>query len=76
MRWTAAADEVDYFQAVAIFQDGLRPAVARGDFAVEFDGDAVGLHVERFDQSYEGELGWRRGVWEGAGFSVDVEIHG
>ena len=47
--WTTAADEVDDFQAVAVFEDGLRPAVAGRDFQVEFDGDAVGLHVEVLD---------------------------
>jgi hypothetical protein len=45
---SAAADEVDDFEAVAVFEDGLRPAVAGGNFAVEFDGYAVGLHSHDF----------------------------
>jgi hypothetical protein len=76
LRWPAAAYEVDDFEAVAVFQQGFGPAVAGDDGAVEFDGDAVGLHGEGFDQGCEGEWGGRRGVWEGAGFVVDVEVHG
>jgi hypothetical protein len=67
---------VDYFELVTIFEGGLRPTIAGGNFAVEFDGYAVGLHVEGLDQSGEGERGWRRGVWEGAGFTVNVQVHG
>jgi len=70
----AAADEVDNFQAVSIFEQCFGPAVARDDVVVEFDGYAVGLHGERFDQGCECELG-RRGVREGPGFSVNVQIH-
>jgi len=40
----ATADEVDDFQAVAILEQRLRPAVARDNGSVEFDGDPVGLH--------------------------------
>jgi hypothetical protein len=72
---TAAPDEVDDFEVIAVFQDGLSPTVARGDFAIEFNGDAVGLHIERFDQRRERELGGRRRVLEGAGFSVYVQFH-
>jgi hypothetical protein len=75
IRAVPAAYEVDDFQAVTVLQDGLRPAVTGDDVAVEFDGDAVGLHVEGFDQSGEGERGWRRGIWEGAGFAVDLQVH-
>ena len=56
---TAAADEVDDFQSVAIFKHSAGPAVAGSDFEIEFDGDAVGLHVQGFDQGSEGELGGR-----------------
>jgi hypothetical protein len=76
VRQRAAADEVDDFQAVAVFEDSLRPAVARGDFAVEFDGDAVGFHGEGFDQSRQGELGGRRRGFKIALFSIDVQFHG
>ena len=75
MACAAAADEVDDFEAVAVFEDGLRPTVAGGDFAVEFNGDAVGLHVEGCDEEREGELCGRRGFREGAFFSVDVQFH-
>jgi hypothetical protein len=57
--FAAAADEVDDFQAVAVFQQRLRPTVTRHDGVVEFDGHAVGLHVERFDQGYEGKTDGR-----------------
>ena len=53
-----AADEVDYFQAVAFFQLGLGPAVAGDDFAVEFYGYAVGFHVQGFDQGCQREAGF------------------
>lgn len=45
VRWRrATADEVDDFQPVAILEQRLRPAVARDNGSVEFDGDPVGLH--------------------------------
>src|ERR1039458_6109629 len=65
--WTAAADEVDDFEAVAIFQDGLRPAFAGGDFTVEFDGYAVGFHAQGFDEG--GQRKSERDVWKGVSFS-------
>lgn len=71
----SAADEVDDFEAVAIFEDGFRPDITGGDFAVEFDGDAVGLHVEGFDQGRQRELGGRRRVSKSALFSIDVKFH-
>jgi len=46
---TAAADEVDDFQAVSIFEQRFRPAVAGDDVTVEFHRDAVGLHFQRLD---------------------------
>jgi hypothetical protein len=46
----SAADEVDDFEAVSVVQWSLRPLVAGDDFAVQFDGYAVGLHAERFDE--------------------------
>jgi hypothetical protein len=65
---------MDYFQSVAVVQQRFGPAVAGDDVAVEFDGDAIGLHAERFDQGCEGELGARR-IREGAGFAIDMKIH-
>ena len=52
----AAADEVDDLQPVAFVQRVVSPAVAGHDVAVQFDGDAVGLHAEDFDQSGESEV--------------------
>jgi hypothetical protein len=72
---TAAPDEVDYFEVVAVFEMSLRPAVAGDDVAVQFDGYAVRLHGEGFDQGCEGEVGGESWIGEGAGFSVDVKIH-
>jgi len=46
----AAAHEVDDFQPVAFVEVGTAPFVAGSDFTVEFDGDAVGLHAELFDE--------------------------
>ena len=53
----AAADEVDYFEAVAVFEMGFGPAVAGDDVAVEFDGYAIGLHGEGIRS---GLRGWSR----------------
>ena len=72
---TAATDEVDDFEAVAVFQQSPGPAVAGDYFAVQFDGDAVGLHVQGFDQGRQGKFGWRCRICEGALFSVDVKVH-
>jgi hypothetical protein len=71
----AAADEVDDFEAVAVFEMSLQPAVAGDDVAVEFNRYAVGLHGEGFDQGCEGEVGCESAIGEAAFFSVDVKIH-
>jgi hypothetical protein len=71
----SATHEVDDFEAVAIFERDLRPAVPRSDFAVELNGNAVGFHIQRFDQGRESEVGWRHGIRERALFSIDVEFH-
>jgi hypothetical protein len=71
----SAADEVDDFEAVAVFERDLGPAVAGGNIAIELDGDAVGLHVEGFNQGGKCEFGGGHGVREGALFSVDVKVH-
>jgi hypothetical protein len=68
----AAAYEVDDFQAVTVFKRDLGPGLARSDFVVEFDGDPVGLHVQRFDERGQGE---GAGIGECAGVAVDVEGH-
>jgi hypothetical protein len=75
VRRTAAADEVDDFEAVTVLEMSLRPAVAGDDVAVEFDGHAVGLHREGFDQCCEGEVGCESAIGEAAFFSVDVKLH-
>jgi hypothetical protein len=71
----SAADELDDFQAVAVFDYGLRPTITRHDFAVEFHSDAVGLHIKGFDQRRECELSVRFGIRKGALFSVDMDFH-
>ncbi len=66
---------MDYFQAVAVFQGRLGPAVAGDDGAVEFYGYTVGLHAQGFDQGREGEEA-RAGLGsEDAFFSIDVQFH-
>jgi hypothetical protein len=37
---------VDDLQAVSVVQWGLRPLLAGNDFAIQFDGYAVGFHAE------------------------------
>jgi hypothetical protein len=41
---------VDDFQAVSVVQWSVGPLVAGDNFAVEFDGYAVGLHAESGDE--------------------------
>jgi hypothetical protein len=67
----SAAYEVDDLEFVAIIEVGLGPAVAGDDVAIQFDGNAVGLHGEGFYQS--GKSG-NRGI-EGSFFTVDSEFH-
>lgn len=40
---SAAADEMNHLELVAVVEGGFYPPVAGDDFAVEFDGDAVGF---------------------------------
>jgi hypothetical protein len=73
---TPAADEVDDFELVAIFKNDLGPAIAGSDISIEFDRDAIGLHIKGFDQGRQRERGGGRGIGEGARFAVDVKVHG
>ena len=45
-----AADEVDNFERIAVLKLGGGPAITREQFAVDFDSDAVGLHVQLFEE--------------------------
>ena len=68
----AAADEMDDLEAVAFAEKGGGPALAGDNVAVEFDGNAVRLHAELFDQGGQGE---------GAGgklplFAINEQTHG
>jgi hypothetical protein len=62
---------VDDLEFIALVESGVGPAVAGDDVAIQFDGDAVGLHAKGFDQRGEGG---NRGI-ECSFFSVDVEFH-
>jgi hypothetical protein len=62
---------VDDLEFVALVESGLGPAVAGDDVAIQFNGDAVGLHAEGFNQSSESG---KRGI-ECSLLSVDVEFH-
>ncbi len=46
----SAADEMYDLQPVAVFQWRLRPLLARHNFKVEFDGHAIRLHPQVFDE--------------------------
>jgi hypothetical protein len=41
---------VDYLQPVSVVQWSLRPLISGDDFAVQFDGYAVCLHAQTFDE--------------------------
>ena len=41
---------MDDLQSVSVVQWSLRPLLAGDDFAVQFDGYAVGLHAELLDE--------------------------
>jgi hypothetical protein len=60
---------VDDFEAVSVFERRLGPAVAGDDVAVKFDGDAIGLHLQGFD---EGRESLRGGGGECAFFAIDL----
>ena len=68
--FAAAADEVDDFEAVAVRQIGVGPAVARDDVAIALNGDAVGFHAELLDEGGE-----RGDLSEFALRPVDDEFH-
>jgi hypothetical protein len=42
---------VHNFKFVAIAKTGVGPAIPRHNVAIQFDGDAIGLHAEGFYQS-------------------------
>jgi hypothetical protein len=67
---SAAADEVDDLQAVFIVKFGGTPALAREDVEIQFDGDAVVLHAEVFDERGDGER-----VGKLALLAVDLKSH-
>ena len=68
----AAADEMDDLEAVAFGEQRGGPAVAGDNVAVEFDGNAVRLHAELFDQGGEGEpVGGKLAL-----FAIDEQTHG
>jgi hypothetical protein len=69
----ATTDEMNYFELVAIIQDGFVPAIPRYDVAVQFHGDAVGFHSELVDEGGKGER--IRSVWKVALIAVDLEFH-
>jgi hypothetical protein len=47
----AATNKMHDFQPVAFFEVRITPAIARNDFSVQFDRNAVGLHAEDFNKS-------------------------
>ena len=51
----AAADEVDDLDAVAFAERRALPVGAAEDFAVEFDGEALGFERELFDETFDGQ---------------------
>ncbi len=68
----AAADEMDDLEAVAFAEERGGPAVAGDNVAVEFDGNAVRLHAELFDQGGQGEaVGGKLPL-----FAIDEQTHG
>ncbi len=64
---------MDDFEAITVFQLGFGPAVAGDDVAIEFYGDAVGLHAEILDQGGEGSRRWKIEI---PLIAVDEEFHG
>src|SRR5689334_2632437 len=66
------AYEVHDFQADAIIELGLGPAVAGDDIAAQLHRYPIGLHSEEDDKAGKGK--WNLGV-ERAFFAVDVKFH-
>jgi hypothetical protein len=68
----SAACEMDDLEAVAFGEKRGGPAVAGDNVAVEFDGNAVRLHPELFDQGGQGEpAGGKLPL-----FAIDEDTHG
>jgi hypothetical protein len=65
------ADKVDEFESVSLMEAGVCPAVSGNNVAIQFNGDAIGLHAERFDESGQGQ---NLGI-ESSFLSIDVEFH-
>ena len=70
MQCESAADKVHYLQAVAVAQLGGGPGIAAHNDVVQFDGHAVGLDAQLFDQRSQ-----RQAVAEAAFFAIDHEFH-
>jgi len=69
---SASADEMDDLEAVAFAEKRGGPAVAGDNVAVEFDGNAVRLHPELFDQGGQSEaVGGKLPL-----FAIDKQTHG
>jgi hypothetical protein len=65
----AAANEVHDLQLISFVQPRLRPAIARDDLAIQFDGYTVGFHPKLFHERAQGSRG------SGTGFAINGQIH-
>ena len=66
----SAADKVHDLKPIAVFERCVAPLRARHDLAIEFDGNAVALHAQLFDQ-----LRQRQGIGKALFFAVDQQVH-
>src|SRR5947209_5926516 len=66
----SAADEVHDLELVAFAESGFSPFGALNDRAIEFDGDAIGLHAQRTDELSKGE-----GLVEVPMITIDAYLH-
>ena len=63
---TSPADEMHYFQLVAIFELSVGPACAWHDFQIQLDGDTIAFHAELLDERSK-----RQAIRKVARFTVD-----
>lgn len=63
---------MDDLQSIVGDDGRLRPGRTRDDAAVELDGDAVGLEMERLKDA--GQIGGVFVLWQGAGLTVELNV--
>jgi hypothetical protein len=65
-----AADELDDFEGVVGLDVGRLPSGSGENFAVAFDGDALGAHLQNVEEGGDGQA-----IGDFAAISIDDDLH-